>query len=51
MKVILAGRNGFLRVSLSIRSRSSDAVVWMVVNGAFLGSEEGDVNAFRQSSA
>ena len=37
MKVILAGRNGFLRVSLSIRSRSSDAVVWRVVNGAFFG--------------
>ena len=37
MKVILAGRNGFLRVSLSIRSRSSDAVVWMVVNEAFFG--------------
>ena len=36
-EVILAGRNGFLRVSLSIRSRSSDAVVWMVVNGAFFG--------------
>ena len=33
--MILAGRNDFLRVSLSIRSRSSDAVVWMVVNGAF----------------
>ena len=33
VKVILAGRNGFLRVSLSIRA--SDAVVWRVVNGAF----------------
>ena len=37
MKVILAGRNGFLRVSLSIRSRSSDAGVGRVVNGAFFG--------------
>ena len=26
-----------VEVSLSIRSRSSDAVVWMVVNGAFFG--------------
>ena len=33
---ILAGRNGFLRVSLSIRS-TSDAGVGRVVNGAFFG--------------
>ena len=37
MKVILAGRNGFLRVSMSIRSGSSDSVVWTAVNGSFFG--------------